>query len=148
VAGKQFVVNETKISGLGKQIVMQVDFGGSTTGTIYLVGTPTYDAAKHELSFPDLSFDLQTKAWMLKAAKWMFNGRVTDMIRQRAIYNFTKMMADNKTELQKQLSRDMGNGIRSDVSIQDLDIQAIYPTQDKLIIRTLSDGQIRVKVVM
>jgi len=148
VAGKQFVVNETKISGLGKQIVMQVDFGGSTTGTIYLVGTPTYDAAKHELSFPDLSFDLQTKTWMLKAAKWMFNGRITDMIRQRAIYNFTKLIADNKTELQKQLSRDMGNGIRSDVSIQDLDIQAIYPAQDKLIIRTLSDGQIRVNVVM
>jgi len=148
VAGKQFVVNDTKISGLGKQIVMQVDFGGSTTGTIYLVGTPTYDAAKHELSFPDLSFDLQTKTWMLKAAKWMFNGKITDMIRQRAIYNFSKLIADNKTELQKQLSRDMGNGIHSDVTIQDLDIQAIYPTQDKLIIRTLLDGQIRVKVVM
>jgi Domain of unknown function (DUF4403) len=148
VAGKQFVVNNTKIWGLGKQIVMQVDFGGSTTGTIYLVGTPTYDAAKHELSFPDLSFDLQTKAWMLKAAKWMFNGKITDMVRQRATYNFTKLIADNKTQLQKELSRDMGNGIHSDVTIQDLDIQAIYPAQDRLIIRTLSDGQIKVKVVM
>ncbi len=148
VAGKTFIVDKTKIWGIGKQIVMQVDFKGSTTGTIFLVGTPTYDQSTHVLSFPDLSFDLQTKAWMLKAAKWMFNGKITDMIRQRAIYNCSQFIADSKTKIQKQVSRDYGNGVHSDVTIQDLDIQAIYPTADKLIIRTLSNGQIKVKVVM
>ncbi|HVS94663.1 MAG TPA: DUF4403 family protein [Mucilaginibacter sp.] len=148
VAGKHFVVNNTRIWGLGKQIVLQVDFGGTNAGTIYLVGTPTYDPATYQLTFPDLTFDLQTQAWILKTAKWLLNGKITGMIRQRATYNFKKMIADNKADLQKQLSRDMGNGIRSDVTIQDLNIQAIYPTPDKLVIRTLSDGQIRVKMVM
>jgi hypothetical protein len=148
IAGKQFMVNNTKVWGIGKQVVLQVDFGGSSTGTIYLVGTPTYDAAKHELSFPDLTFDLQSKAWMLKAAKWMFNGKITEMIRQRATYNFSQLISENKIRLQKELSRDMGNGIYSEVIIKDLDIHAIYPTQDKLVIRTLSDGQLKVKVVM
>ncbi|HVV55231.1 MAG TPA: DUF4403 family protein, partial [Mucilaginibacter sp.] len=109
---------------------------------------PTYDPKTHTLSFPDLAFDLQTRAWMLKAAKWMFSGRITEMIRRRATYNFSQMIADNKARLEKELSRDYGNGIHSDVSIQDLDIQAIYPAPDKLIVRTLSDGQIRVKVEM
>ena len=148
VAGKTFTVDKTKIWGIGTKIVMQVDFKGSMTGTIYLVATPTYDPATHILSFPDLTFDLQTQAWMLKAAKWMFNGKITDMIRQRATYDFTKFLADSKTNLQSQLSRDMGNGIHSDVLIKDLNIEAIYPTQEKLIIRTLSNGQIKVKVVM
>lgn len=148
VAGKQFIVDNTKIWGIGKQIVMRVDFKGSTTGTIYLVATPAYDPATHTLSFPDLAFDLQTRAWMLKAAKWMFSGRITEMIKRRAMYNFSQMIADNKARLEKELSRDYGNGIHSDVSIQDLDIQAIYPAPDKLIVRTLSDGQIRVKVEM
>jgi len=58
------------------------------------------------------------------------------------------MIVDNKLELQKELSRTMGTGIRSDVIIKDLNIPAIYSTQHKLIIRTLSDGQIKVKVVM
>ena len=127
---------------------MKINFSGSNTGTIYLVGTPTYDPVKHELSFPDLSFDLQTKAWMLKAAKWMFNGKITDVIRQKSVYNFTKFLADSKIRLQKELSRDYGNGIHSDVTVQDLDIQAIYPTSEKLVVRTLSNGQIKVKVVM
>jgi hypothetical protein len=144
VAGNEFIVDHVKVWGIGKQISMQIDFKGSSTGTIYLVGTPTYDPVKHELSFPDLSFDLQTKAWMLKAAKWMFNGKITDMIRQRSIYNFSSFIADSKTRLQKELSRDMGNNIRSEVTIKDLDIQAIYPTSEKLIVRTLSDGQIKV----
>jgi hypothetical protein len=148
VAGKTFTVDHTKIWGIGKQIVMQVDFKGSATGTIYLVGTPTYDGATHVLSFPDLSFDLQTKAWMLKTAKWMFNGKITDVIRQRAIYNCSQFITDSKTKIQKQVSRDYGNGLHSDVSIQDLDIQTIYPTSDRLIIRTLSNGQIKVRVVM
>jgi hypothetical protein len=125
-----------------------VNFSGSETGTIYLVATPNYDPATHILSFPDLGFDLQTKAWMLKAAKWMFNGQITEMIRRRATYNFSKFISDSKTRIQSELSRDMGNGITSQVTIQNLDIQAIYPTSEKLIIRTLSTGQVKVKVVM
>jgi hypothetical protein len=148
VAGKKFIVDNTKIWGSGKQIVMQVDFKGSSIGTIYLVGTPTYDPKTHELAFPDLSFDLQTKAWMLKTAKWMFNGKITDMIRQRATYNITQLLTDSKTRIQKEMSKEMGNGIHSDVTIHDMDIQAIYPTNEQLIIRTLSNGQIKVKVVM
>jgi hypothetical protein len=148
IAGKQFVVNTAKVFGIGTKIVMQIDFSGSETGTIYLVATPTYDPATHELSFPDLSFDLQTKAWMLKAAKWMFNGQITEMIRRKATYNLSKFISDSKNRIQNQLSRDLGNGITSQVNIQNLDIQAIYPTSEKLIIRTLSTGQVKVKVVM
>jgi hypothetical protein len=146
IVGDEFIVDNTKVWGLGKQIVLQVDFKGSSTGTIYLVGTPTYNQTTHELTFPDLEFDLQTKAWMLKAAKWMFNAKITNMLRQRATYNFSSFIADSKTRLQKELSRDMGNNIRSEVTIKDMDIQAIYPTAEKLIIRTLSDGALKVKV--
>jgi len=148
VAGNEFIVEKARVYGIGKQVVMQLDFKGTNTGTIYLVGTPTYDPATHILTFPDLSFDLQTKAWMLKVAKWMFNGKITDKIRQKASYNFTQFIADSKIRLQKELSRDMANNTRSEVSIKDLDIMAIYPTKDKLIIRTLSDGDVKVKVVM
>jgi hypothetical protein len=148
IAGKIFIVDSTRVYGIGKKAVMKVDFSGSNTGTIYLVGTPTYDQTTHELSFPDLTFDLQTKAWILKAAKWMFDHKITDMIRQRATYNFSKFIADSKTRLQKELSRNLGNNITSTVNIQDLDIQAIYPTSEKLIIRTLSTGQLKVNVVM
>ncbi|MEP6611870.1 MAG: DUF4403 family protein [Mucilaginibacter sp.] len=148
VAGNEFIVDKTKVYGIGKQVVMQVDFKGTNTGTIYLVGTPTYDPATHILTFPDLSFDLQTKAWVLKVAKWMFNAKITNGIRQKASYNFTQFIADSKIRLQKELSRDMGNNTRSEVGIKDLDIMAIYPTKEKLIIRTLSDGDVRVKMVM
>ncbi len=148
VVGKTFTVDQVKISGLGNKVVMQVDFKGSTTGTIYLVATPNYNPATHVISFPDLTFDIQTQAWMLKAAKWMFNGKITDMIRQKATYDFSSFLNDTKNNIQTNMSRDMGNGIHADVTIKDLNIEAIYPTQEKLIIRTLSNGQIKVKVVM
>ncbi len=148
VAGKHFVVDSVRIYGIGTKIAIKVNFSGTNTGTIYLVGTPTYDAVQHELSFPDLTFDLQTKAWMLKAANWMFNGKITDAIRKKATYNFGKFIADGKARLQSELSKDMGNGIHSDVAIQDMDIQSIFPTADKLIVRSLIDGQIKVKVTM
>jgi hypothetical protein len=148
VAGKTFIVDSTSVYGIGTKIAIKVNFSGSNTGVIYLVGTPTYKAIKHELSFPDLTFDLQTKAWMLRTANWMFNGRITEAIKSKATYNFTKFLAENKGTLQNQLSRDMGNGIRSEVVIQGMDIQAIFPATDKLTVRTLLNGQIKVKVVM
>lgn len=133
---------------MGTKIAMMIDFGGTTSGTIYLVGTPTYNTSTHELSFPDLSFDLQTRAWMLKTAKWMFNGAITEAIRKKATYNFTKFIADSQKQIEKQLSRDYDNGIHSDVTISNLDIQTIFPTQEKLIVRTLSTGQLKVKIKM
>lgn len=78
----------------------------------------------------------------------MFNARITEMMREKAVYNFSTFIAENKAKLQGELSRDLGNNIHSDVTIKDMDIQAIYPTSEKLIIRTLSDGQIKIKAVM
>jgi len=146
VAGKEFIVDNIKIYGIGSKIAMMVDFGGTTSGTIYLVATPTYNTATHELSFPDLTFDLQTRAWMLKTAKWMFNGIITDAIKKRSTYNCTKFIADSKKNIESQMSRTFENGIHSDVTISNLDIMQIYPTAEKLIVRTLSTGQIKVSL--
>ena len=148
IAGKQFIITGTKVYGIGKQIVMAVDFKGSMTGTIYLVGTPVYNPQTRELSFPDMNFDIQTKSWMLHAAKWMFSNKITDAIRDKAKYNLTQFLNDSKLKLQTQMSKDMGNGVRSDVTITDLNINNIFPVADKLVLRTYSSGQIKVKVVL
>jgi hypothetical protein len=148
IAGNVFTVDHVKVYGIGTKIAMEISYRGTSKGTVYVVGTPTYDAGSHVLSFPDLAFDLHTKTWMLKTAKWMFNGIITDMIRKRATYNFTQFIADGKTRLQSQLSRDMGKNIHTDVNIGSMDIQSIFPTGEKLIVRTLSTGQVKVKMVM
>lgn len=148
VAGHIFKVDSTRIYGIGSKIAMQVNFSGTNTGIIYLTGTPTYDENTHELLFPDLNFDLQTKAWILKAAKWMFDAKITNMLRKEARYNFTRFIADSKQRLQKQIGQGFGKSIQPQVNFNTLDIQAIYPTQEKLIIRTLLNGSIKVKLVM
>jgi hypothetical protein len=148
VVGHTFIVDSTRVYGIGSKIAMQVNFSGTNTGTIYLTGTPTYDQKTHELSFPDLNFDLKTKTWMLKAAKWMFNGVITDMMRKRATYNFSSFIADSKERLQKQISQGFGSNIQPQVTFNTLDIQAIYPTAEKLIIRTQLNGNIKVNMVM
>jgi hypothetical protein len=148
VAGHIFKVDSTRIYGIGSKIAMQVNFSGTNTGVVYLTGTPSYDAKTHELSFPDLNFDLQTKAWILKAAKWMFDEKITSMMRKQARYNFSSFIADSKQRIQKQISQGFGPGIQPQVNFNTLDIQAIYPTQEKLIIRTLLNGDIKVKMVM
>ena len=78
----------------------------------------------------------------------MFNEKITNMLRQKATYNFTQFIADSKKQIEKEMRRDYGNNISSEVAIKDMDIQSIYPTSEKLIIRTFSTGQIKVKVVM
>jgi len=146
--GNVFVVDHVKVYGLGTKIAMEITYSGTNAGVIYLVATPSYDPNTHVLSFPDLAFDLNTRVWALKTAKWMLNGIITDMVKKRATYNFSNFIADGKVRLQSQLSRDMGNNIHTEVTINNLDIQAIYPTAEKLIVRTLSTGQIKVKMVM
>jgi hypothetical protein len=89
---------------VGTQLLFKVKFIGSKKGTIYLLGTPTYNSKNQEISFPDLTFDIRSRDAILKSAKWLFDKRLTELFRSKAKYNLSNQIEKARLEIDKQLN--------------------------------------------
>ena len=71
----------------GERVVFAVSLSDvgpfNTSGTLYLTGVPTFDAASRTLRFHDVSFDLATRAFLLKTAAWVLDGRIEKTLQNK-----------------------------------------------------------------
>ncbi|MFN5149002.1 MAG: DUF4403 family protein, partial [Flavobacteriia bacterium] len=129
-----------------KQLTIKVGFEGSKKGTLYLVGTPIFDSLKQVISFPDLSFDIQTKNALLKSAKWLFSEKITDMMRASAVFDLNPHLVEMKKSVQKEMNRELTEGVRLSGKIEGLEIINIFPNHHNLIIRAHSTGEMKLSM--
>jgi hypothetical protein len=128
---KGIVIQSAEIIGpVDSKILMKATFLGSKKGTLYLLGTPVYDTATQMITFPDLEFDIQTKDALLKSAKWLFDKKVTDLLREKAKYAIGKELDENRKNIEKSLNQkiDLGAGKKANLKgklnkLELLDIQ-------------------------
>ena len=127
---------------LNDQLVLKVAFSGKRQGELYLIGTPKFDAEKQEISFPDLVFDLRTKNVLLKSAKWLFNSKITDMLRLNAHYDLKPQLDEMKKIVQKEMNREIEKGVTLSGKVESISLLGIYPGFSSLIIRVNSEGEL------
>ena len=110
------------------------------------MGTPTFDNQKQEISFPDLTFDLETKNALLKSGKWLFNDKITQSIRGFATYNLKAILGESTLKLEKELNRKIEEKTAIEGKMSKLSVEAIYPMNNALLIRTNLSGNIKLIV--
>jgi hypothetical protein len=123
-----------------------VNFSGKRSGILYLVGTPIFDKEKQIISFPDLTYDIDTKNKLLKSAAWLFDDLITDKIREAAIYDLKNDLKNNKTLVEKELNRDLDKNIRMNTKITSIVIDGIYPRNNELLIQSSLIGELKILV--
>ena len=139
--GKKVIFETIEIFGASnQQVSLKIGFSGSKKGVIFLLGTPTFDQEKQMLSFPDLSFDLNTKSALLKSAKWLFNDKITDALRTSSIVDLKPHLLTLKQMVEKQLNTEVQPGIFLKGNIKELKMNGIYPNNETLILRINSIG--------
>jgi hypothetical protein len=144
---KKVIIKNVDIQGLGNEkIVIKVDFAGTRKGIMYMVGTPSYQSITGDFTIPDLAFDIKTKSVLFKMARWLFNDKLTNAVKEGIRYNFNPMLEQSRIDLQKELNHDFGGGVKSTGQVTDLVLQEIYPAQNNVILRVLSKGTYKVKM--
>jgi len=131
---------------LNNKLNLKVDFSGKRKGTLFLVGTPVFDSVQQIITFPDLSFDLNTKNALLRSAKWLFNSKITDKLKEFAVFDLKPHLIEVKKSIEKELNREISIGIHLKGSIYDVSVGKIYPTNSELLIRVYADGKMSVKM--
>ena len=122
------------------KLSLKIEFSGTKKGTLFLLGTPTFKKENQTISFPDLSFDVNTKSALLKSAKWLFNDKITDALRTSSIIDLKPHLTTLKQLVEKQMNAEVQTGIFLKGNIKELKMQGIYPNNDTLILRINSTG--------
>ena len=151
IAGKKIMIKKNEVifktveiqSALNNQLNLKVGFEGKRKGTLYLVGTPVFDSIQQIISFPDLVFDLKTKNALLKSAKWLFNSKITDLMRTSATFDLKPHLIEMKKMIQKEMNREISKGVKLNGEIDSIELNAIYPNHQNLILRVNSKGEIK-----
>lgn len=147
IGHKRFVINKANVYGIGNQkIVVAVDFKGRRRGQIFLTGTPSYNSITHELTVPDLDFDINTKEVLLRMAKWIFSNKINSALREKAKFDFSSVIASAKQKLHEELNQDLADNIKISGDLNDLNIQDIYPENSRLLLRSLANGRVSLTI--
>jgi hypothetical protein len=145
--GKKILFDNFEIVGASdKKIHIKVSFSGKKHGVFYLNGTPSYNSGTHQISIPDLAFDLESKSVLLKSAKWIFNKKITDIIKTSAQMDLSPHLIKLRNMLETELNKPIQEGVNLNTRISELDIIGIYPLETTLIIRIKTKGKISVEL--
>jgi len=146
---RKFTIVSAAVTGMGNgKLIAAIRFKGYKRGTIYLIGTPYFDKATHELSIPDCDFDVKTKAILLKLAKWMYNDKIVNLLREKTKFNIAEYVNISRKKIEEEMNRRVGKHkeIEVEASLKELHVEGIYPLKDKLILRASSKGNLSIKV--
>lgn len=144
---QKIILQEAKVHGAAnRQLAIEISFAGSKSGKMFFMGTPHYNDSLQEISFPDLSFDLETKNTLLKSAKWLFNHKITDMVRSYAKFNMTEILLEASKKIELQMNGEIDKGIFLTGKMEQVRVMGIHPAQDKLIIESNLKGRLSVSI--
>lgn len=144
IGGKEVIFGDINVHGASnKKINLKVDFSGKKKGTLFLTGTPVFDAKNQFISFPDLNFDVKTKNALLKSAKWLFNKQITNAIRESAAMDLRPYLDSLKLSLNNNLNVELDEGVFMSGHVNNIEIFGIQPLETKLFIRIHSLGELK-----
>lgn len=154
LAGKKVMIKKNEVifdsisiqGAANTQLTIKVAFSGKKKGTLYLVGTPEFDSLTQIISFPDLTFDLATKNALLKSAKWMFNSKITDIMRQNARFDLNPHLEEMKKIVQKEMNREISKGVKLSGKVESIALDGIFPNHENLVIRVNSTGSLKLNL--
>lgn len=147
IKGKEVIFDSLNIYGASqKKLHIKINFSGSKSGIVYLTGTPVFVPDSQFISFPDLVFDVESKSALLKSAKWFFDKKVTNMLREQTEIDLSPYLETLKKELNKNLSMELDTGVHMTGKAEKISIDLIQPRTNELHIRLHSLGKLAIKL--
>ena len=128
------------------KISLEVNFSGDKKGTLYLQGTPEIDTSNQIVSLPDLEFDLKTKNMLLRSAKWMFDKKITQKVRESAVIDINPYIDTLKLSIAESMNGEIEEGVFMKGSIESISLKDIHPRSKDLFIRARAIGKIQVNM--
>lgn len=140
-------IEDIKLVKESEQLTIQVHSSGDYSGWLTLSGFPSYSVKENHLEFQDVTFNLDTKNLLLKSAKWLLNGVLTNKLAGSMVYPLKEWLVALKKQLQSQLSNyKIQEGILLNGKVEHLDIKRAYLGDTTLELGVQIEGEVKILI--
>jgi hypothetical protein len=130
----------------GGRLVLTVAFAGDVRGEMRFVGTPRYDAARGEITVPDLDYDLETDSELVRAIAWIRSDALRTLFRDNARVPVAPVLERGRALLTEGLNRTIGEVVTLSATVDSVSVEGLYVTRAGVVVRAGATGDARVSV--
>lgn len=146
-AGNSLRVEGVEFEGIGDgRVAVAVEVSGDVEGTLYLVGTPTFDPTDEVVFLEGLGFGAATSDLLVRTAAWVLDVGAPGLIGQRARWPLRELIEWSTEMAEDGLNSEIASGVRLHGAIDSLRVADLVALPDGLRISALAYGQIEVSV--
>ena len=114
-------------------------------GVIHLVGTPQYSAKAKTLAIPDLDYSIETKDLLSKAATWVFQSRLRELIKESAVVDLREQLSPLHESV-KSGSFTVHDGIALEYAFPTLAVESVKVTKKSFQLMLLAKGRLTFQI--
>ena len=113
---------------------------------MYLTGRPYFNTQKNQVEIKDIDYDIRTRDLLIKTAKWLFNRRIINTLNQYSTFNISAYTDTLLSKVNVQLNRQWQKSVSSVGAVNNLQVMAIYPLTENLILRCNIKGDLAIRI--
>jgi len=146
-AGKTVIVDTAFLTPAARgRLALSITFSGDAKGTLRFLGGPKYDPVHHEVTVPDLDYDLATDNQLINTYAWLKSDELRGMFRQRAHVPVAEAIERGKSLLLLGLNRKIGSAMTLSATVDSVAVRGLFVTRTGIVVRGIAAGQAGVVV--
>lgn len=140
--GRTLEVEDLVVAGVGDgRVSVRVDLGGDVRGTVFLVGTPSWDPGRDEIHVDDLDFDVRTRDRLVAGAAWVARAGLRQSIRSAARYPAGEARAWAAEKVGEGFNARISDEVRLEGEVGEVTIESVTAGPDAVRVRTVVTGR-------
>jgi hypothetical protein len=146
-AGHNLRIRNLRLSGIGSgRLALEVLIDGSTTGRLFFVGTPHYDAATNEVYVPDLDFDVNTSHMLVSGLDWLRHDEFRRFLRERARFAVGNAIEEARANLGVGLNLKLSRDVQLSGDVISVRPLGVHATRRAVVLRAHAEARARLVV--
>lgn len=144
---RKIMVHNVALWQKDSKIIIALDMTGSISGTIYLSGTPNYNAVTKEIYFDQMDYVLNSKGLLTRTANWLLQGVVLKKIQANCRYSIKENLDEGKKSLLPYLNNySPMKGVFVNGIMNDFNFEKVEVTDKAIIAFITTTGKMNVKI--
>jgi len=145
--GRTLRVADVVVDAVGDgRLSVRLDLGGDVRGTLFLVGTPTYDPERDEIHVDDLDFDVRTRDRLVAGAAWVARTGLIRRIRSAAAVPAGPARDWALGKVEEGFNARISSQVRLEGRAEEIEVESVTAAPDALRIRARVLGAARLIV--
>jgi hypothetical protein len=94
----------------------------------------------------NLDYDLHTKNFLLKTAKWLFNKKIKSELKQYTTFSLKEYYDTAAKSINAWINKEWTKGVKGNGQVSELKLIGVYALPDHILIRSNCNGKLNLTI--